>query len=319
LGYAVTASGFATVITWRRAGDLIVSTPAKINLFFEVFRKRADGFHEIETVMCPVSLYDTLILKRQPDGRQTLACRVLPSAAGTNVTAGESLPADDNNLVMRTVRLLGRRTGTGRGVSLLLVKRIPIASGLGGGSSDAAAALWALNAFWELGLSKSRLIELASELGSDVPFFLLGGSAICRGRGEILEPLQATPPLCVVVARPPVGLSTKLVYGRCKPGERISPNGMFDAFREGDIAKIGRTMFNRLEEAASQETPWIGKLKRAFSQSGAVGYGMSGSGSACFGLYRGMREARRVAKLLASKGPYRTFALRSCHDTTTVF
>jgi 4-diphosphocytidyl-2-C-methyl-D-erythritol kinase len=211
------------------------------------------------------------------------------------------------------VELLRRRAGIREGASLQLVKRIPAASGLGGGSSDAAAALAAANIGWKLDWPLEELARLAAELGSDVPFFLAGGSAICRGRGERIEPVRQFGELHFVVVRPPEGLSTPAVYGQCRPAENAkSAASIIAAFERGAVGEAGRLLFNRLEPAATRLSSWIARLQRLFQQSDCLGHGMSGSGSAYFGLCRHAVSARRLARRLESHGVGRVFAVRSC-------
>ena len=170
----------------REAVEIVIQTPAKLNLFFEVLGKRGDGYHEIETLMCPIDWYDTCALKKRRVQSWNWNAGGVQWPAVAAVF--EEVPHDGRNLVWRAVDLVRRRTGTKQGARLRLIKRIPTAAGLGGGSSDAAAALAAANLGWSLGLSQAELSALAAELGSDVPFFLYRGAAVCRGRGERIEP-----------------------------------------------------------------------------------------------------------------------------------
>ena len=173
----------------RDAVEIVIQTPAKLNLFFEVLGKRSDGYHEIETLMCPIGWYDTLCFRETSSEDLELECQ-WGSAAGCRGSRRvlKKCRATAENLVLRAVDLVRRRTGTKQGARLRLIKRIPTAAGLGGGSSDAAAALAAANLGWKLGLSLPELAAMAAELGSDVPFFLNRGPAVCRGRGEQIEP-----------------------------------------------------------------------------------------------------------------------------------
>ncbi|MGA2258695.1 MAG: hypothetical protein ABSG53_28850, partial [Thermoguttaceae bacterium] len=154
----------------RNSVEIVIQTPAKLNLFFEVLGKRSDGYHEIETLMCPIGWYDTLCFRGASSEELDLECQWGSVASGGS--GFEEVPRDGKNLVLRAVDLVRRRTGTKQGARLRLTKRIPTAAGLGGGSSDAAAALVAANLGWRLGLSLPELASLAAELGSDVPFFL---------------------------------------------------------------------------------------------------------------------------------------------------
>jgi 4-diphosphocytidyl-2-C-methyl-D-erythritol kinase len=297
----------------RGAVELVVQAPAKLNLFFEVLSKRSDGYHEIETLMCPIDLYDTLHFQDEPDGELKLRCRGFLAAGDRSVCAGDRVPEGRDNLVLRAIELVRRRTGVRRGAKLLLVKRIPIAAGLGGGSSDAAAALVAANEGWELGRSREELAQWAAELGSDVPFFLAGGPAVCRGRGERVTPVRGLGIMDFVVVRPPEGLSTAAVYGVCREAavaQSVLP--LIDALRCGDWREVRCRLLNRLQPTAERLSSWVKKLENEFSRLDIVGQGMSGSGTSYFGLCRHARHARRCARRLRSNGRGVVFAVRSC-------
>lgn len=297
----------------RSAVDLVVQAPAKLNLFFEVFAKRSDGYHEIETLMCPIDLYDTLHFQEDPNGQLELRCRWVFGAGGPSGRGFDDVPEGPQNLVVRAVELVRRRAGVRRGAKLRLVKRIPAAAGLGGGSSDAAAALVAANEGWQLNRSRDELAHWAAELGSDVPFFLAGGPAVCRGRGELVTPEAGLAAMNFVVVRPPEGLATAAVYGACHPAaqpETVRP--LLDALRCGDWWRVGRLLRNRLQPAAELLSPWVRRLQKEFSQLDFLGHGMSGSGTSYFGLCRHARHARRCARRLEANGVGSVFAVRSC-------
>jgi len=289
----------------------VVQTPAKLNLFFEVLGKREDGYHEIETLVCPIDLYDTLFFKEDSSGQIRLGCAKGSGSWGPLDRGFAEVPDDAENLAVRAVALLRRRAGECRGAELRLVKRIPSAAGLGGGSSDAAAALMAANAGWHLDWSLARLRELGAELGSDVPLFFAGGSAVCRGRGERVAPAPRCDALHFVVVRPPAGLSTAAVYRACRVPEQPRPLGpLLDALERRDWAAAGRLMFNRLHSAAAELSPWISRLQGAFSRLDCLGHQMSGSGTCYFGLCRHARHARHVARWLQANGMGTAFAVR---------
>jgi len=287
---------------------LEVLAPAKLNLFLEVLGKRSDGFHEIETLMYPIGLYDTLVFRDDPDGQIRLTCE----QAG--VSRADALPEGADNLVVRAVELVRRRLGVTHGARLRLVKRIPLAAGLAGGSSDAAAARFAADRVWQLGLSRTELAALAAELGSDIPFFLHGGPAVCRGRGEIIERAEGLGSLHFVVARPPVGLSTADVYRACRPSvEPRHVSGLIDTLRRGSLAGAACCLHNALQAAAETLSPWIARLSREFGQLDFLGHRMSGSGTSYFGLCRHARHARRLAAWLRARGVGHVYAVQgSC-------
>jgi 4-diphosphocytidyl-2-C-methyl-D-erythritol kinase len=295
----------------RLATGVIVRAPAKLNLFFEVLAKRSDGFHEVETLMAAISLYDTLVATPAADGRLSVACRWATPGDGASLEATHgTLPDEKSNLAYRAVDLLRTRANCTQGLHIELWKRIPSAAGLGGGSSDAAAALLAANAVWNLGLSRAALAEVAAEVGSDVPFFLVAGAAICRGRGERVEPVATKGRLDFVVVRPPEGLSTAEAYKRCRvvdEPKRVEP--LLSALDRGDRRRLCQAMHNRLEEAAETVSPWVGRLRRELASADCVAAQLSGSGSAYFGICHHARHARRVAQRLSARGLGQVFAV----------
>jgi len=309
------------------SAELVVQAPAKLNLFFEVLAKCSDGFHEIETLMVPINLYDTLYFREEPGGQLELKCQRASSASanhdaqpdartssgdGADAIEIEELPNGKENLVVRAVELLRERIGVRAGASIRLVKRIPIASGLGGGSSDAAAALLGGNEVWGLGLSPKQLAEIGTELGSDIAFFFAGGPAICRGRGDRVEPIAGLPSLHFVMVRPPAGLSTAAVYCACRPVRQprnIAP--FVEALSQGNMEEAGRLLWNRLQPAAEELSPWIERLHNEFAREDFPGHQMSGSGTSYFGLCRDAHHARRVARRLEANGVGSVFVVQS--------
>jgi len=287
-----------------RSGDWVYAqTPAKLNLFFEVLAKRADGFHEIETLMVPIGLHDSLALCASLPGQDepqpsAVALDARWASPGLEAAFGP-LPAPADNLVTRALKLLQKRSGVRRGAQVRLIKRIPSAAGLGGGSSDAAAALRLANVAWQVNWSDDRLNEVAVELGSDVPFFLQPGAAVCRGRGELIEPLGALPTMHYVVVRPQEGLSTPAVFKAGRPADKPrSLQWTLAALRSGDVGGLARGLFNRLEPAAASLTGWINRLREEFQRAGAIAAQMSGSGSSYFGLCHHAGHARAIAARL---------------------
>lgn len=313
----------------------VIHTPAKINLFFEITGQRGDGFHEVETLMTPISLYDTVCFRPNRDGNIRLRCRLISMERSQTVkhsraelrsgrtdaySSIDELASTDDNLIVRAVSLLRKHACVEKGADIELTKRIPIAAGLGGGSSDAAAALVAANHLWELGWSRSQLAEVASELGSDVPFFLYGKAAVCRGRGEIIEPIDQTLSCPVVILRPPFGLSTAEGFATYRSRIRSDENRqdlapLLDAFRKRHLKQVGRSLFNRLESVVSGQHPWIGRMANAMEQEGCVGHQMSGSGSCYFGLFHTWKQAQQVASRLQSKQLGNAYVVRMCQHS----
>jgi 4-diphosphocytidyl-2-C-methyl-D-erythritol kinase len=227
------------------------------------------------------------------------------SAAKSSDSARELLfgevPLGPENLAWRAANALRSRAGVNKGAKICLVKGIPAAAGLGGASSDAAAVLVAANAGWSLNWPRERLLTIAAELGSDVPFFLMGSAAIASGRGEKLE-ARRLPCLHVVVVKPPVGLSTPRVYAGCQPRTNTAgPGALIDAL-VGNPARAATMLSNDLQAPAMRLTPWIERLQQEFQRQSVLGHQMSGSGSSYFAICRTARQARRLAATLRAKG-----------------
>jgi 4-diphosphocytidyl-2-C-methyl-D-erythritol kinase len=287
------------------SGELTVWAPAKLNLFLEILGKRPDGFHELETLMLPVSLYDTLQVRRAPESAVSLSCH----ASRGGKPAG--LPEDRGNLAYRAADS-ARGSGEGPGVTLRLVKRIPSEAGMAGGSTDAAAALLGTDAVLGKRLSRETLAEKAAQLGSDVPFFLANQAAVCRGRGERISPAVGLAGLSFVVVKPGVGLSTAQVFRACRPAE--SPRSaapLVEALALRDWRRVGPLVFNRLEEAAAELSPAIAALRRSFAGTDVVAHQMSGSGTSYFGLCRSAAHARQIAGRMRALGLGEVFVVRS--------
>jgi 4-diphosphocytidyl-2-C-methyl-D-erythritol kinase len=268
-----------------RSRRLVLQASAKINLALDVLGKRSDGYHDISTVMQAVDLFDRLTLE--------------PAEAITVEIDGLALPTDDRNLVVRAGKLLRRAAGIEAGVRIRLTKRIPVAAGLGGGSSDAAATLWGLNRLWRLRWPRARLSEMAVELGMDVPFFLGGGPALATGRGERLERLPAGGGYALVLVNPRLPLSTPEVYGRVPVGWRAEPLGtrrMVEALRMRSAARVAAALANHLEDLVSPTVPVVGRMKSALIAAGALGAAMSGSGPTVFGVARSLDHARQIRR-----------------------
>jgi len=279
--------------------SVTVFAPAKLNLFLKILGKRGDGYHELETLMVSVGLYDTLILTDDPSGQLQLSCR--DGGPRTGWAPPRELPGSGaDNLVLRAATLLKEAAGSSRGARLELVKRIPLAAGLAGGSSDAAATLWGLNRLWNLGLSSRDLAGLAARLGSDIPFFLCSSSAaICRGRGELVEPLPLPGRFWFVIARPQTGLSTADVYRHCRPSSIAWSAGDLAArLSRGRLQAAAALFHNGLEEPAERLNADVTRLKTAFGRQPFAGHIMSGSGTSYFGLCRSRPQAVRLAARL---------------------
>jgi 4-diphosphocytidyl-2-C-methyl-D-erythritol kinase len=264
---------------------LALRTSAKVNLALEVLSKRSDGYHEIATVMQAVDLFDRLMLETAP----TISLEADDS----------TLPTDERNLVVRAALLLRDVAGVQAGVRIRLRKRIPVAAGLGGGSSDAAATLCGLNRLWGLRWSRARLAELAVRLGMDVPFFLGDGAALATGRGERLERLAGAGSYALVLVNPGLALSTREVYGRVPAEWRAEARGtsrLVEALRTRNAARVAAALTNNLEHFVAPSLPVVGRMKAALLAAGALGAVMSGSGPTVFGIARSLDHARQIRR-----------------------
>jgi 4-diphosphocytidyl-2-C-methyl-D-erythritol kinase len=270
----------------------VVQAPAKVNLFLEVLKRRADGFHDVNTCMAAVDLFDTLEFQDTAKRRAGSDDIVLSSSEPT-------LPTGPDNLVCRAAELLRQHAGVRMGARIRLTKRIPLAAGLAGGSSDAAGTLIGLNRLWKLGLRRAELARLAEQLGSDVPFFLAGNAAWCTGRGERVRPFKLRKPLHLVLVNPGVPCSTAEVYRGVKvPRVPRSPDEVLAALRKGEVEQLGRALFNRLQESAERVCPAVARLRKLCAKLDAPGQMMSGSGSTYFLLARTAAHARQLATTL---------------------
>lgn len=268
--------------------DVVVWAPAKVNLFLEVLGKRTDGYHEINTLMVALRLYDRLVFRDAPD--LTLRC------TDANLSTGP------DNLVLRAAKLLQERTGCKRGASIRLVKRIPMAAGLAGGSTDAAATLIGLNHLWKLGRSDAELAKISAEIGSDIPFFFHTPAAWCTGRGETVRPVELPIPLDFVLLCPDFGMATAAVYKNVSvPASPVDRSAMHNALMKGDVDIIGRLLHNRLQTAAESLEPRMAEFARMLSDAKPAGSLMSGSGSTLFALCRSPEDADRVAAELRTR------------------
>ncbi|NBS32614.1 MAG: 4-(cytidine 5'-diphospho)-2-C-methyl-D-erythritol kinase [Planctomycetia bacterium] len=285
--------------------SISVCAPAKLNLSLQVLARRPDGFHEIESLMVPVTLHDQLRLKRQPEGVFTLQVRFRGRLAqGNGRQLARDVPTDDRNLAIRAVRLLAERAGVTAGLAIELDKEIPSGAGLAGGSSDAAAAMQAAAGLWGLDWSAERLAALSAEIGSDIPWFFARSAGLVAGRGEQVLPVTGIRPLPVVIACPAEGLSTAAVYAACQPdaSRRGEAAALAAALAAGELRRALPLLENMLEPPARRLAPTVDRLLSMMSRLGAVRPLLTGSGSACFSLCRTSTEARRLASRLEAAG-----------------
>jgi 4-diphosphocytidyl-2-C-methyl-D-erythritol kinase len=278
---------------YRKAGKALYiseKAPAKINLTLDALYKRDDGYHELEMVMTTIDLADRIDLIEIPN-RSTIS---LESSSGL-------VPQDERNLAYMAASLLKRKMGIDRGVRIRIFKHIPVAAGLAGGSSDAAATLRGLNRLWKLGLSLEELAEIGAEIGSDVPFCVYGHTAIAKGRGEILIPIPAPPACWVVLAKPTHGVSTSEVFRALKVDQiehHPQTSAMVAAIQTGDYEGMIKHLGNVLETVTMSRYPEVSRIKQKMIQFGADGVLMSGSGPTVFGLVKHESRARRIVNSL---------------------
>jgi 4-diphosphocytidyl-2-C-methyl-D-erythritol kinase len=273
---------------------LTVRAPAKLNLHLEVLGRRGDGYHELRTLFQTIDLHDQITVRETPGSEILLS-----------VEPAGSVPDDTSNLVVKAALALRRATGVERGAALHLTKRIPAGGGLGGGSSDAAATLAALNKLWQCEASRAELCEIAASLGSDVPYFLLGGLALGVGRGEEVYPLPDLPSLPVVVVTPDVEIATPLVYRRLQAAETWR---RWDAdlweFASGLSQQPPWGSFrNDLQAVVTDNWPKVTEALRALEATDPIHAAVTGSGATVYGIYRDARQAASAAGRVA--GPRR--------------
>lgn len=254
---------------------LIIEAPAKVNLTLKVLGKRADGYHELETVMQQISLRDRVMLQ--------------PADHGISLESNSvDIPADENNLAWRAARLLFDEFSLPAGLKIFIEKNIPVGAGLAGGSTDAAAVIEGINRLWSLGLSQAQMCELGLRLGSDVPFCLVGGTALARGRGEILTPLPGGLHLDMVLVKPAFQLSTAEIYGafRLDQVDQAPDNSAFlAAWQNCDIIALATQMKNVLESVSIPRCPEVARIKEQLMECQALVSLMSGSGPTVVGIF----------------------------------
>lgn len=279
---------------------------AKLNLFLQVLGKRKDGYHEIRSLMVTVGLADTLQLKRTPSGI-TLRCE------------SPDVPLNSDNLCWKAASSLSEHAGCSNGVEITITKNIPVAAGLGGGSSDAACTLVGLNRLWQLNLSGEDLAGIAKDVGSDVPFFIRGGAQIAEGRGEKLTQLESLPEPWFVIVSPSVRISSRQAYSALRIGlTRVEHKTRLKALGMGlDAANVAGSLQNDLESGVMEICPEVRELKDALLSHGALGSLMSGSGPAVFGIARDQTSASAIASGIERPG-LSVFVVRTVQEGSVV-
>ena len=273
--------------------EISIKALAKINLGLDVVRRREDGYHEVRMVMQTINLYDRLdIVKKKEPG----------ISIKTNISF---LPVNENNLIYKAGKLLMDEFGIKEGVSVKLNKRIPIAAGMAGGSTDAAAMMYGINKLFDLGLSRKALMERGVKIGADVPYCIMRGTALAEGIGEELTQLSPMVRCPILIAKPSISVSTKFVYQNLKLDENtVHPDidKLVEDIKKKDLGKIASDMGNVLETVTIPNYPVIAEIKERMLQSGAVNSMMSGSGPTVFGIFDDEETARKAYADMKSAG-----------------
>lgn len=274
-----------------------INAPAKINIGLDVLRRREDGYHEVKMIMQSIRLFDRLTLTKTKE----LGIRL-----HTNL---RFLPVNEDNLVYHSAKLLMDEFGIEGGVDIQLDKRIPVAAGMAGGSTDAASCMLAMNDLFELGLSKKRLMKRGVTLGADIPYCILKGTALSEGIGEKLSTIPKTPDCYILIAKPGIHVSTKFVYTNLVLDENtVHPDidRMIVAMKNNDLPDLCQHLGNVLETVTIPAHPEIDTIKKCMMEHGALGSLMSGSGPTVFGIFDDLEKAN-FAKEQCRKLPYRCF------------
>lgn len=273
--------------------EIKLKARAKINLGLDVLRKREDGYHEVRMIMQTIPLYDKLTIRPAEDEQIHIR------------TNRHFLPTGEDNLVYRAAKLLMDEFQIRQGVEIELAKYIPVAAGMAGGSSDAAAMLVGMNKLFDLGLSTEQLMERGVKIGADVPFCVMRGTALAEGIGEKLTPLPSMPKCHILIAKPGIHVSTKFVYGNLRAGEleeHPDIDGQIEALKRGDLQELARLMGNVLETVTIPEYPVIRQIKDTMKEYGALNAMMSGSGPTVFGLFEEELAAQEAYRVLGEGG-----------------
>ena len=278
---------------------------AKINLGLDVLRRRPDGYHEVKMIMQTVDIYDTLTFRKLEERELSEKEKSSTEPVIRIYSDHETLPCNKSNLIYKAAALVMKIYEIKSGVAITLEKRIPIAAGMAGGSTDAAAVFHGLNELFELGMSPDEMKGMGVTIGADVPYCIMGGTALSEGIGEILTRLPAPPKAYLLVAKPDINVSTKFVYENLH-ADTLSYHpdidGMVQAIKEGSLEGITDRMGNVLETVTEKEYPVIARIKEEMKKAGAENALMSGSGPTVFGIYRQKEIAQKAYGILKEQG-----------------
>lgn len=280
--------------------QLVLKAYAKINLSLDVVRRRPDGYHDVKMIMQTVDLYDVITMEKAESGIYT-SVELGESFAPEGGQKAKILPADENNLIYKAAKLVMETCHVTEGVKIHLQKNIPIAAGMAGGSTDAAAVFRGMNQLFSLGLSTEELKKMAVKIGADVPYCIEGGTQLSEGIGEILTPIKGIPHFYLLIAKPEISVSTKYVYENLHLEELAKHpdvDGMTEAIKAGNLDGIVNRLENVLESVTVKKYPVIGEIREFMKQHGAENALMSGSGPTVFGIYKEKQTALETAELL---------------------
>lgn len=272
---------------------IMLKAYAKINIGLDVLGKREDGYHEVRMIMQTIRLYDKLNMKKSNKNEIVIK---------TNLAY---LPTNENNLVYRAIQMLKDEFNIKQGVYVELQKHIPVAAGLAGGSSDAAAALIGMNRLFQLKLTTNDLMQRAVKLGADIPYCILGGTALSEGIGEVLTPLTPMPNAYILIAKPPINVSTKYVYENLILDEKTNHpdiDGIMEAINSKDLCGVTNRLSNVLESVTIDRYPVIQEIKDTMIEFGAMNALMSGSGPTVFGIFDDLNLAKKAFYQLKVQG-----------------
>lgn len=285
---------------------LTLKALAKINLGLDVLGKQDNGYHDVRMVMQTIYLYDNVTLTKTEEPGIQLE---------TNLSY---LPVDENNIAYKAAKILIDEFGIQEGVHIKLDKHIPVAAGMAGGSSNAAAVLVGMNRLWGLGLSQKELMERGVSLGADVPYCVMRGTALAEGIGEILSPLPPLPKCYVLIAKPSLSVSTKMVYEALDAKEIVEHpdiDGVLEGLKNQDIKKVAASMGNVLESVTIEKYPIIETIKDAMKDAGALNAMMSGSGPTVFGIFEDRKVAKEAQQKLKEMDIAKQVYLANVHNT----
>lgn len=277
----------------------------KINLGLDVLGRRENGYHDVRMIMQTVYLYDEVTLEKREAPGITVASNLV------------FLPTDENNIAFRAAKILLDEFGEKHGVSITLKKHIPVAAGMAGGSADAAAVLFGMNRLFGWKLSEKELMERGVSLGADVPYCIMRGTALAEGIGEKLTRLPAMPKCHILIAKPPISVSTKMVYEKLDSSSIVDHpdiDGIIEGLRAKDITRVAGSMGNVLESVTEKQYPVITKIKEEMLSGGAMNAMMSGSGPTVFGLFKERSMAKKTAEQIQQKGFARQIYTTTIHN-----